>query len=77
MGKQEFIDAVYAAGWRDRADAQHEGISRLWEKIYLRIEKAEEDLNEINDRFQIMEIDRLALKEELTVALKWAGLEKP
>lgn len=34
MRKQQFIDAVYDAGWRANHDAQHEHIEKLWAKLF-------------------------------------------
>lgn len=34
MKRQEFVEAVYDAGWRATADAHHKGINALWEKLF-------------------------------------------
>ncbi len=34
MRYDDFVAAVKAAGWRDTADAQHDGIRKLWEELF-------------------------------------------
>jgi len=34
MNKDEFIQAVFSAGWRDSLDSQREHIGRLWEELF-------------------------------------------
>lgn len=34
MPLSEFIDQLWSAGWRDNADAQHEGIEKLYSKLF-------------------------------------------
>lgn len=33
MTFQEFVEALYKAGWRDPLDAQHTEIKKLWEEL--------------------------------------------
>lgn len=33
MTFQEFVDALYKAGWRSPLDAQHTEIKKLWDEL--------------------------------------------
>lgn len=44
MKKQEFIDALYEAGWSSPCDAQHENIGKLWRKMHPELAKMEDEM---------------------------------
>lgn len=47
MRKQEFIDALYEAGWTAPNDAQWGNISKLWAKIFPTVAKLEGELPDL------------------------------
>lgn len=47
MRKQQFIDAVYAAGWKSDNDAQHRGISKVWEQLFPSLADLEKEVKEM------------------------------
>lgn len=47
MKSQEFIDAVYNAGWRPSLDAQHSEIYALWRKLFPTAASLEDEITEI------------------------------
>ena len=44
MKKQEFIDALYEAGWASPCDAQHENIIKLWRKMHPELAQLEDEM---------------------------------
>lgn len=47
MKQQDFIDAIYLAGWRDNSDAQHKGIKALHRKLFPVVAALEDELDDI------------------------------
>ena len=47
MRKQEFIDAVYAAGWRPSLDAQHSEIAKVWAQCFPTAAALEEEIADL------------------------------
>lgn len=47
MRKQEFINALYDAGWDAPNDAQWDGVTALWEKIFPTAAKIEAEIPEL------------------------------
>lgn len=46
MRFDDFVTALYAAGWRPVLDAQHTEIKTLWTKMFPVIAQLEDELNE-------------------------------
>ena len=46
MLKDEFIDALIEAGWVSSNDAQHEGASELWERLFPTAARMAKELEE-------------------------------
>jgi hypothetical protein len=42
----DFVDAVYASGWRDTCDAQHSGLRELWVKLFPVVAELEQELRD-------------------------------
>jgi len=53
MKRREFIDAVYAAGWRNVQDAQHSDIGKLWEKLFPTVALMEQELEEVLEELRL------------------------
>lgn len=47
MKSQEFIDAVYSAGWRPQLDAQHSEIYELWRVLFPTAAILEDDIADL------------------------------
>jgi len=47
MKRQEFIDALYSAGWKAPNDAQHSKIGKLWENLFPTVAQMERELSGI------------------------------
>lgn len=46
MRFDDFVTALYAAGWRPVLDAQHTEIKTLWTKMFPVIAQLEDEINE-------------------------------
>lgn len=47
MRKQEFIDALYKAGWDSPHDAQWTGAEKLWAEIFPAVAKIEAEIPDL------------------------------
>ena len=58
MKRQDFIDALYSAGWRANNDAQWSGAERLHAKIFPSVAAMEDEIiDAAQDAFQAGQID--------------------
>jgi hypothetical protein len=46
MKRQEFIDALYEAGWEASHDAQWSGAGKLWRKIYPSVAAIQDEMSD-------------------------------
>ena len=49
MRFEDFVDALWQAGWRPMADAQHTEVRKLWEELFPVIAELENELENQND----------------------------
>ncbi len=49
MRRQQFIDAVYDAGWRPSLDAQHSEITKVWAKCFPTAASLEDEYNDMTE----------------------------
>jgi len=49
MRKQDFIDALYKAGWKSDGDAQWTNIEKLWRELFPVIAELEDELADKQD----------------------------
>ena len=49
MKKQDFIDALYEAGWDSTADAQHSEIEKLWASIFPCVAALEVEVQDLQE----------------------------
>lgn len=54
MRRLEFIAMIQEAGWRDSADAQHYGISVVWEKLFPMEAQLEREINHLQEQINRM-----------------------
>ena len=47
MRKQQFIDAIYAAGWRPSLDAHHSEIAKVWATCFPTVAELEEEISDL------------------------------
>ena len=47
MRKDDFIEALEAAGWRPVLDAQHTEIEKLWRQLFPVVAGLEDELNDV------------------------------
>jgi len=55
MTKQDFIKALYEAGWTAPGDAQHENIVQLWRKLNPGIAQLEDELEAAKEKIEELE----------------------
>lgn len=58
MKFDDFVDAIYNAGWRNPNDAQSTNIRVLWEKIfpaYVEIERLEGQVKDLEDVVEMLD----------------------
>lgn len=47
MKFNDFVDALYAAGWKSPNDAQHTYIEEFWRKLFPVVAELEDELHDI------------------------------
>lgn len=53
MKLEDFIDALYKAGWQATTDAQHEKIEKMWRNLFPVVAELEDDLHDLKESFYI------------------------
>lgn len=46
MRFNDFVDALFKAGWRDDCDAQHTEVRKLWKRLFPTVAELEDELDE-------------------------------